>query len=280
MSCLAFQGLAKGSLKQLAVLFGLVVGYVVALFMGKVDFSGFENLGILSLPSIMPFTPEFHAGPIISMVLLYLVSAAETIGDTAALTSIGFNRQPTEREFQGAIAADGFVSALSGVFGCTPLTSFAQNIGLIAMTKVVNRKAIACGAAVMLLAGLVPAVSALFASLPDAVLGGCTIMMFGNIILSGFQMIASAGFTQRNITIAALALAIGVGFTQVSDIFVHFPALLQSVFVGNSVALVFLVALVLSLVLPKDKQVEGPLVVEAASEEAAVDERPSADESN
>ena len=280
VSCLAFQGLAKGSLKQLAVLFGLVVGYVVALFMGKVDFSGFENLGILSLPSIMPFTPEFHAGPIISMVLLYLVSAAETIGDTAALTSIGFNRQPTEREFQGAIAADGFVSALSGVFGCTPLTSFAQNIGLIAMTKVVNRKAIACGAAVMLLAGLVPAVSALFASLPDAVLGGCTIMMFGNIILSGFQMIASAGFTQRNITIAALALAIGVGFTQVSDIFVHFPALLQSVFVGNSVALVFLVALVLSLVLPKDKQVEGPLVVEAASEEAVADERPSADESN
>ena len=172
------------------------------------------------------------------------------------------------------------MSALSGVFGCTPLTSFAQNIGLIAMTKVVNRKAIACGAAVMLLAGLVPAVSALFASLPDAVLGGCTIMMFGNIILSGFQMIASAGFTQRNITIAALALAIGVGFTQVSDIFVHFPALLQSVFVGNSVALVFLVALVLSLVLPKDKQVEGPLVVEAASEEEAVDERPSADESN
>lgn len=269
VACLAFQGMAKGSLKQLAVLFGLVVGYVVALFMGKVDFSGFQNLSILSLPSIMPFAPEFHAGPIISMVLLYLVSAAETIGDTAALTSIGFNRQPTEREFQGAIAADGFVSALSGVFGCTPLTSFAQNIGLIAMTKVVNRKAIACGAGVMLLAGLVPAVSALFASLPDAVLGGCTIMMFGSIILSGFQMIASAGFSQRNITIAALSLAIGVGFTQVSDIFVHFPALLQSVFVGNSVALVFLVALVLSLVLPHDKTVEGPLVVEPAPEEGA-----------
>ena len=187
------------------------------------------------------------------MVLLYLVSAAETIGDTAALTSIGFNRQPTEREFQGAIAADGFVSALSGVFGCTPLTSFAQNIGLIAMMEVLNRKAIACGAAVMLLAGLVPAVSALFASLPDAVLGGCTIMMFGNIILSGFQMIASAGFTQRNITIAALALAIGVGFTQVSDIFTQFPALFQQIFASNCIAVAFVVAVILNTVLPSEE---------------------------
>lgn len=268
IACLVFQGLAKGSVKQLAVLFGLVVGYVVALFMGKVDFSGFEGISIISLPTFMPFTPEFHAGAIISMILLYLVSAAETIGDTAALTNIGFKREPTEREFQGAIAADGFVSALSGVFGCSPLTSFAQNIGLIAMTKVVNRKAIACGAGVMVLAGLVPAVSAVFASLPEAVLGGCTIMMFGSIILSGFQMIANAGFTQRNITIAALSLAIGVGFTQVSDIFVNFPSLLQSVFVGNSVALVFLVALVLSFVLPKDAKVEGALVVEEVNADA------------
>lgn len=260
VSCLVFQAIAKGSAKQLAVLFGLAVGYIVALLMGRVDFSGFNDLALFSFPTLMPFSPEFHIGPVVSVILLYLVSAAETIGDTSALTSIGFKRQPTEREFQGAIAADGFVSMLSGFFGCTPLTSFAQNIGLIAMTKVVNRKAIACGAAVMILAGLVPAVSALFASLPDAVLGGCTIMMFGSIILSGFQMIASAGFTQRNITIAALSLAIGVGFTQVSAIFAGFPAILQSVFVGNSVALVFLVALVLSITLPRDKVVEGPLV--------------------
>ena len=273
VACLVFQGLAKGTAKQLSVLFGLVVGYVVALFMGKVDFSGFGGIAIVSLPHIMPFAPEFNAGAIVSMVLLYLVSAAETIGDTAALTNIGFNREPTEREYQGAISADGLVSALSGVFGCTPLTSFAQNIGLIAMTKVVNRTAIACGAAVMLLAGLVPAVSMVFASLPEAVLGGCTIMMFGNIVLSGFQMIASAGFTQRNITIAALSLAIGVGFTQVGDIFVHFPALLQSVFVGNSVALVFIVAIVLSIALPKDKKVEGPLVVDKPADQA--EEQPS-----
>lgn len=261
VACLAFQALAKGSTKQLSVLFGLIVGYLVALAMGKVDFSVFEGIAIVSFPQIMPFAPEFHVDAIIAVCLLYLVSAAETLGDTAALSNIGFKRYPTEREFSGAVTADGFISALSGVMGCSPLTTFAQNIGLIAMTKVVNRRAIACGAAILLLAGFVPAISALFGSLPDAVLGGCTIMMFGNIILSGFQMIANAGFTQRNITIAAISLAVGIGFTQVSDIFVAFPALLQNIFVGNSVALTFLTAVILSCVLPKDAIIDGPLVI-------------------
>lgn len=267
IACLLFQALAKGSVKQLSVLFGLAVGYILALFMGKVDFSVFNNLAIFSLPTVMPFTPEFQPGAIIAVCLLYLVSAAETLGDTAALSSIGFKRYPTEREFSGAIAADGFVSSLAGVFGCSPLTSFAQNIGLIAMTKVVNRRAIACGAAILVLAGFIPAISAVFSSLPDAVLGGCTIMMFGSIILSGFQMIASAGFSQRNITIAAVSLAMGIGFTQVSDIFVAFPELLQNIFVGNSVALTFLSAVILSACLPKDTIIDGPLVHKERSEQ-------------
>lgn len=260
IACLLFQAFTKGSIKQLSVLFGLVVGYILALFMGKVDFTVFQNLSVFSVPQIMPFTPEFHVDAIIAACLLYLVSAAETLGDTAALSSIGFKRYPTEKEFTGAVSADGFVSALAGVFGCSPLTSFAQNIGLIAMTNVVNRRAIACGAAILVLAGFVPAISAVFSSLPDAVLGGCTIMMFGSIIVSGFQMIASAGFTQRNITIAAISLAMGIGFTQVSDIFVAFPELLQNIFVGNSVALTFLAAVVLSTCMPKNAIIDGPLV--------------------
>ncbi len=267
VACLVFQGLAKGSTKQLSVLFGLVVGYVVAIFMGKVDFSAFQGLSVISCPQFMPFTPEFQPGAIIAVVLLYLVSAAETLGDTAALASIGFKRVPTEREFSGAVAADGFTSSIAGCFGCSPLTTFAQNIGLIAMTKVVNRRAIACGAAILVIAAFVPFISTIFSSLPDAVLGGCTIMMFGNIVLSGFQMIASAGFTQRNITIAAISLAMGIGFTQVSDIFVAFPELLQNIFVGNSVALTFLAAVVLSFALPKDKTIDGPLVVSSKTVE-------------
>lgn len=268
-ACLVFQGLVKGSAKQLSVLFGLAAGYVCALFMGKVDFTAFQNLQILSLPQIMPFTPEFEPGAIIAVALLYLVSAAETLGDTAALAAIGFKRIPTEREFAGAVTADGLTSSIAGCFGCSPLTTFAQNIGLIAMTQVVNRRAILTGAFVMLLAGFVPAISAVFGSLPDAVLGGCTIMMFGSIILSGFQMIANAGFTQRNITIAAISLAIGIGFTQVSDIFVYFPDFLQSIFVGNSVALTFLCALVLSLALPREVAMDGALLTDRAKKEMA-----------
>lgn len=262
VSCLVFQCLAKGSIKQLSVLFGLIIGYIVALFMGKVDFTVFANLSILSVPQLMPFPPEFHPGAIIAVTLLYLVSAAETLGDTAALSAIGFKRMPTEKEFSGAVAADGFVSALASLFACTPLTTFAQNIGLIAMTHVVNRRAIACGAAILVLAGFVPAISAVFSSLPDAVLGGCTIMMFGNIVLSGFQMIANAGFSQRNITIAAVSLAVGIGFTQVGEIFANFPELVQNIFVGNSVALTFLTAVILSFTMPQDAVVAGDLVID------------------
>lgn len=257
VSCIAFECLAKGEKKQLSVLFGLVVGYIVALFLGKVDFSGFENLDIVALPHLMPFTPEFNLGAIVSVTLIFLVSATETMGDTTALSLVGLSREPTQKELSGSIACDGFVSALSGCFGCMPITSFAQNVGLIAITKVVNRRVIATGAAILLLAAFVPAVSAVFSSLPDSVLGGCTIVMFGNIILAGFQMIARAGFTQRNILIAALSLAIGIGFTQVSDIFVCFPELVQSVFAQNCVAVVFLVAVVLNLVLPEDVKLTG-----------------------
>ena len=134
------------------------------------------------------------------------------------------------------------------------------------------RRIIALGL-ILVLASFVPAIAEVFNSLPQAVLGGCTIMMFGNIIVSGFQMIARAGFTQRNITIAALSLAVGIGFTQMGDIFAIFPELVQSVFADNCVAVVFVVAILASLLLPKDQKVEGPLIVEEGNDsvDAAAD---------
>ena len=250
--------LARGVRKQLAVLFGLVVGYVLAVFLGKVDFGAFEGLALVSLPSFMPFPPEFDPGAILSVGLLYLVSSVEVMGNTTALAKVGFDREPTDREMSGAIAADGLVSSVAGLFGCLPLTSFSQNVGLVAMTRVVNRRVIACGGAILILAAFVPAVAAVFNSLPEAVLGGCTIIMFGNIVLSGFQMIADAGFTQRNVTIAALALAIGLGFTQVQGIFAAFPPLVQSVFASNSIAVAFTVAVIANFLLPKEREEEVP----------------------
>ena len=256
--CLGWNCLAKGYLKQLSVLVGLIVGYIVAIFMGKVDLSVIFSGGVVSLPKILPYTPEFHAGAIVSVCIIYLVSAAETIGDTTAMVSTGLNRDIESREISGSLACDGYSSAISSLLGCPPVTSFSQNVGLIAMTKVVNRFTIMTGAGCMILAGLLPPVGNFFASLPESVLGGCTIMMFGTIMTSGMQMVAKAGFTQRNITIAALSLAVGTGFTAASeiDLWRIFPEMMQSVFSANVVAVVFVVAIVLNLVLPKNMDLE------------------------
>lgn len=254
--CLGFNIFAKSYWKQLSVLFGLVVGYIVAAVMGVVDFSALQGSAIITLPQIMPFQPEFNIGAIISVVVIFMVSATETIGDTSALASTGLNRDVTAKEISGSITCDGFVSAISSLFGCLPITSFSQNVGLISMTKVVNRFVIFTGAVIMVLAGLFPIFGALLATLPDAVLGGCTLMMFGTIVLSGMQMIAKCGYSQRNITIAALSLSVGLGFTQVPEIFAIFPQIIRIVFAENCVAVVFIVSIILNLVLPKDMEVK------------------------
>lgn len=254
LACLLFQIFAKSYFKQLSVLFGLVVGYIVAACMGIVDFSALKECGVIAIPRFMPFTPEFHVGPIVTVILIFLVSATETIGDTSALAASALNRDVTDKEITGSIACDGYISSLSALFGCLPITSFSQNVGLIAMTKVINRFTIATGAGIMILAGLFPIFGALLNTLPEAVLGGCTIIMFGNIVISGLQMISNCGFSQRNITIAALSLSVGIGFTQVPEIFSIFPDVVQNVFADNCVATVFLIAIIANLVLPKEKE--------------------------
>ena len=256
--CLGWNILARGYLKQLSVLAGLVVGYILAVFMGKVDLSVIFSEGIVSLPALLPFAPEFHMGAIFSVSIIFMVSAAETIGDTTAMVSGGLGREITSKEISGSLACDGFASVVSALFGCPPVTSFSQNVGLVNMTKVVNRFTIATGAGCMLLAGFLPPVGNFFASLPESVLGGCTIMMFGTIMVSGIQMLSRAGFTQRNMTIAALSLSVGIGFTAASeiDLWRIFPEVVQSVFSANVVAVVFVVSILLNLILPEDMELE------------------------
>ena len=214
--------------------------------------------GFVSLPKLMPYKPGFHAGAILSVCIIFLVSAAETIGDTTAMVATGLNREIESKEISGSLACDGYASSLSSLVGCPPVTSFSQNVGLLAMTKVVNKFTIMTGAGCMILAGLLPPVGNFFASLPESVLGGCTIMMFGTIMTSGMQMLAKAGFNQRNVTIAALSLAVGVGFTAASeiDLWHIFPEIVQSVFSANVVAVAFVVSIILNLVLPKNMDVD------------------------
>ena len=257
-TCLLWNCIAKGYLKQLSVLVGLLVGYMVAIIMGKVDLSVILADGFISLPKFLPYAPKFNLGAIFSVCIIYLVSAAETIGDTSAMVATGLNKEITDKEISGSLACDGYASSISSLFGCPPVTSFSQNVGLIAMTKVVNRFTIMTGAGCMIIAGLLPPVGNFFASLPESVLGGCTIMMFGTILTSGMQMVAKAGFNQRNITIAALSLSIGIGFTTASEIglWQAFPEVVQSVFSTNVVAVVFVTSIILNLILPKNMDVE------------------------
>lgn len=266
LACILFHIFAKSFWKQLSVLFGLVVGYIVAVCIQQVDFSAFAGTKIIALPSIMPFAMEFNINAIISATLIFLVSATETIGDTSALAATGLDREATPKEISGSLACDGFISALSSVFGCLPITSFSQNVGLVAMTKVVNKFAIGTGAIIMVIAGVFPIFGTLLATLPDAVLGGCTIMMFGTIVVSGLQMVGKCGYSQRNIIIVALSLSIGIGFTQVPEIFAIFPQLVQNIFAENCVAVVFLVSIILNLVLPKDMDVKTTATAEAKTD--------------
>lgn len=256
VSCLAFNIFAKSFYKQLSVLFGLVVGYITAYFFGMVNLGRLTTVSLFSVPSFMPYPMEFHWDAILSVALIFLVSATETLGDTSALATMGFSKDAGDKEITGAITVDGYISSLSSIFGCMPITSFSQNVGLIAMTGVVNRKAIASGAVIMILAGLFPSLGVILASLPDAVLGGCTLMMFGSIVVSGVRMISKCGYSQRNMSIVALSLSIGLGFTQSPQIFRIFPDLIKSVFAENCVAVVFIVAIILNLIFPKDKEIE------------------------
>lgn len=256
LACLLCQVFAKGFLRSLSVLVGLLVGYVLACCLGMVDFSGIAGQSIIALPRLLPFTPEFNIGAILSVVAVYLVSATETIGDTSALCNSALHRDPKTKEMGSAICCDGFVSSVSGIFGCTPITSFSQNVGLAAISGVVNRFTIAIGAVVMILGGVFPVVGYALTTIPQAVLGGCTIMMFGSILFAGFGMMSRAGFSQRNMVIVSMSLSIGLGFTQATGMFAIFPEIIRTVFAENCVAVVFLLAVILNLVLPKKDLVE------------------------
>ena len=254
LSCLACQVFAKGFLRSLSVLVGLIVGYILAVCMGMVNFYGITQQGIISLPQFMPFELEFNLGAILSIVCVYLVSATETIGDTSALCNGALKRNPHKEELGASISCDGFVSSFAGLFGCTPITSFSQNVGLAAMSGVVNRFTIATGACIMILGGIFPAVGYALTTIPQAVLGGCTLLMFGSILFAGFGMMARSGFTQRNMVIVSLSLSVGIGFTQASEMFSIFPELVRTVFAENCVAVVFLIAVILNVLLPKEKE--------------------------
>lgn len=266
--CLGFRYLLKGVYKNLNILVGLIFGYILSVIFTvtgiapMVDFSGIQEtidqVGFFSIPKLVFFTshkPVFNVGAFFTIAIVFLVSAAETTGATTAVCTGALGRDLKMEELQGSLAVDGFSSAISGCFGCLPLTSFSQNVGLVTMTKVINRFTILMGALILILASLFPPLGAFFNSLPQAVLGGCTVMMFGSIMYEGIKMLKNCEFNDRTMIIVSLSFCIGVGLTQTSgNFFSAFPQVVGDIFNGNAVAGVFVVSLLLSLFLPKKKQ--------------------------
>lgn len=271
--CIVFNIVAKSYFKQLSVLFGLIVGYIVALCMGVVDFSALSDTSLLALPHLMPFKMEFHADAIIAFVLIFLVSATETIGDTSALASSGLNRDVTQKETAGSLACDGFVSALSSVFGCMPITSFSQNVGLVAMNKVVNRYSIGIGGIFLIACGLFPKLAALISIMPQSVLGGAAVMMFSSIVISGIQLITKWPLSPRNVTIVSVALGVGYGLGSNSAVLAQLPESINLIFGGSGIVPAALFAIILNIILPKDEKTEVEMAEEILAEKKEMESK-------
>ena len=266
--CLVSRYFLKGVYKNLNILVGLILGYIlsgiftIAGIAPMIDFSGITKtigeVGFFSIPRLVFFTshkPVFDIGAFFTIAIVFLVSAAETTGATTAVCTGTLGRDIKIEELQGSLAVDGFSSTISGCFGCLPLTSFSQNVGLVTMTGVINRFTILMGAMILILASLFPPLGAFFNSLPQSVLGGCTVMMFGSIMYEGMKMLKECEFDDRTMILVSLAFCIGVGLTQTDgNFFAAFPQAVGDIFNGNAVAGVFVVSLLLSFVLPKEKK--------------------------
>ncbi|RMH47013.1 MAG: purine permease [Alphaproteobacteria bacterium] len=248
---LALKFFARGMLSVSAVLMGLVAGYVVALLMGMVSFGNVGSAAVFALPDPLHFGLEFHAAAIIGMCFMGVVSAIETVGDVSGITKGGAGREATERELAGATYADGFGSAIAGLFGALPNTSFSQNVGLVAMTGVMSRHVVTIGALVLILAGLFPKVGAVIATVPIEVLGGGVIVMFGMVVAAGVSILSDVDWNRRNMVIFAIALSLGLGLQLEPGALQHLPGTVK-VLMTSGLLPAAVIAVVLNLILPHE----------------------------
>lgn len=266
-----WQCLIKGIWKNVSILVGLIVGYLVALcFPGMVNFSSMAIHSVADVINVpRPFftlvpvgVKDINFGAIAVLLLIYLVATTEGLGDIASLTDAGLGREPTDREISGGIAADGIISSLSGFFGGFPLTTFAQNVGIVGQTKVVNRFVVFQGALLLFVASFFPPISAFFLTVPSPVLGGSMIMLFASILVIGMQMASKVGFSRKNVMILSLSIGLGYGITLVPGLFandfgVPFLSYLW-IILQNPVANMFIIAFILSYVIPES--INGPSI--------------------
>jgi len=248
---LAIKFFTKGLTSVAAVLLGLIAGYVLAMIMGDVSFAGMGNAGWFALPSPFAFGFEINWAIVIGMCLMAFVSAIETVGDVSGITKGGAGREATDAEVQGATFADGLGTAVAGVFGGLPNTSFSQNVGLIAMTGVMSRHVVTCGAILLVIAGLIPKVGALVNTIPIQVLGGGVIVMFGMVAAAGVNMLSEVKWNRRNMLIFAISLSLGLGLQQVPDAMAFLGSTMK-ILLTSGLLPAAVIAIVLNLILPEE----------------------------
>ncbi|MDR1019559.1 MAG: purine/pyrimidine permease [Synergistaceae bacterium] len=255
------QRFGKGIFKVSAILMGIIVGYVVAFFMGKLNFALLSSANWFSVPIPFRFSYEFHLDAILMFSALYIVSGLETIGNTSGITVAVFDRDATTKEMSGAVLADSLGSMIATVFNTLPNTAFGQNAGLVAMTKVINKFCIATGATVLVVAGFIPKIGAIFSLMPDSVLGGAVLSVFAMITVNGIKLVTKSGFSQRNVTTLSTILAIGMGLAGMPEgTYKEMPVAIQYLF-KDSVAATCIIGIIINAIFPADKVEEAVIEV-------------------
>ena len=241
----------RGLTSSAAVLIGLVAGYVVGIATGAVNFGGIGKAAWFAIPTPFKYGIEFNMTAIIGMCLISIVSAIETVGDISGIAKGGAGREATDKELAGGTYADGFGSAIAGVFGGLPNTSFSQNVGIVSMTGVMSRGVVTIGAIFLIICGFVPKIGAVVAAMPISVLGGGVILMFGMVVSAGINMLAGVNWSRRNMMILATSISVGLGLQAVPKSMQHLPDTLEMLAVSGLLPVAVL-AVVMNLVLPED----------------------------
>ncbi|OCA90681.1 xanthine permease [Bacillus sp. FJAT-27225] len=239
---------AKGFFKSISILLGIVAGTIAASFLGKVDFSAVGEASWVKLPELFYFAvPEFHAIPILTMILVAMVGIVEATGVYFALGDI-CERKLTEKDMAKGYRAEGLAIVLGGLFNAFPYTTYSQNVGLVQLSGVKSKKVIYTVGGMLVVLGLVPKIAALTTVIPTAVLGGAMVAMFGMVIAYGIKMLSKVEFaSQENLLIIACSVGIGLGVTVVPDLFSQLPEGVK-ILTNNGIVAGSFTAIVLNLV--------------------------------
>ena len=249
----------KGLIKVSGILIGIGVGYIISLFVpGMVSFESLKTSAWIALPKLFPFGLEFQPTAIVSMILMYIVQAVQTIGDVSSTTIGAFGREVEDRELAGAINGQGICGMIGACIGGLPTDPFSQNVGLIVTTKVVAKRVFLLVGAIMLAAGFIPKFGSIMTSIPYPVLGGATITVFAAITMSGIELICEQPFSYRNKMIVGISLALGVGVNLASASLQFMPTLVKNIFGSSPIVLAFLVSFILNIIVPETDADKAP----------------------